>query len=160
MFEDWLHAVRRNHGLEHATVSVLLSRHGASRMAARATSDGFFVISEHDPEDLTACAREALRRMQAGQRSLAVSPMCGTNLAVTGMLTAAATAAAIRRGPLSRRLPNAVVAAMIAALASPVVGRLLQRHVTTQSDVDGMQVVGTRRVIGPLKKVQTSGARG
>lgn len=158
MLHRWINALRRNHGLEHATVAVLTQRFGLSRLAGRASSDGFFILADVDPQDLDASAREALRLMQGGHHGLAVSPMCGTNLAVTGMLTATAAAAVLSTGTTRQRLPNAFLAATLATVASPLVGRWIQRHLTTRGDVDRVEIVGTKRIAGPLKKVQTRGA--
>mgnify|MGYP001627663323 CR=1 FL=1 len=87
----WIADVRRNHGLEHATVSVLFARRGPQRLAGRASGNGFFIIGDVDPVLLRSCADEALLRLQRGESGLAVSPMCGTNLVVTGTLCARAS---------------------------------------------------------------------
>ncbi len=82
MAQSWLDAVRRNHALEHATVAVLLARHGPTRLAGRASGDGFFIFGDIEEGELTSCAHEALERLQRGESGLAVSPLCGTNIAV------------------------------------------------------------------------------
>ncbi len=156
--QRWWDAVRRNHGLEHATVAVLIDRHGPSRMAGRASRDGFFILGEVDPSELESCAREALQRMQSGQGDLAVSPLCGTNLVVHGALSACAAAAVLSRGSTSSQLPNAILAVIGATLIAPVVGRWVQRSLTTRSDLRDVEIVGVRAIVGPLKKVQTRGA--
>ena len=155
MLRDWLDAVRRNHALEHATVAVLLARHGPTRLAGRATADGFLIVGDVDPDELTASAREALRRLQAGEASLAVSPLCGTNVAVGGFLSALGVTAVLATGRLRSRLPNAFLAGMIGAIAGQPVGRLVQKHVTTLADHEGVELVGTRTMFGWLHKVQT-----
>ncbi len=159
MIQRWIDAVRRNHGLEHATVAVLIARHGPRRLAGRASSDGFFILGGVDEAELRSCADEALTRMQHGEPELAVSPLCGTNIAVTGLITAAAAVAAVSlRGasrPLSERFPNAVTAAMFGVIAAQPLGRLLQRHVTTRGDVDDIEIVGARSFAGGLKKIYT-----
>ena len=155
MLRRWFDAVRRNHALEHATVAVLLARRGPTRLAGRAMADGFVIIGDVDPDELTASAREALRRLQAGESSLAVSPLCGTNIAVGGFLSALAVTAVLATGRLRSRLPNAFVAGMIGAIAAQPVGRLVQQHVTTLADHEGVEVVGTRTLFRKLHKVQT-----
>lgn len=160
MLRRWADAVRRNHALEHATVSVLLARHGSARLAGRASVDGFYLFADVDAEELDSCAREALARLQAGEADLAVTPLCGTNIVVAGLLTASATAAVLATGDFRSRFPNAAVAAMVGVVASQPVGRLVQKHVTTRADLDEVALVGTRRVFGHLLKVTTSGALG
>ena len=51
MLRGWIDAVRRNHGVEHATVAVLFSRTGPQRIAGRASADGFFILGSVDDDD-------------------------------------------------------------------------------------------------------------
>lgn len=122
--------IRRNHGLEHATVSVLLARHGPRRLAGRAASDGFFIIGRVDKATLCSCAEEALSRMQRGEAALhAVSPLCGTNIGVTGAVTAAATMATLARwsgNGICDRFGNAFTAATMGGVLAQPLGRLVQ----------------------------------
>ncbi|HRC62093.1 MAG: hypothetical protein K1X87_02415 [Dehalococcoidia bacterium] len=156
MLKRWADAVRRNHALEHATVAVLLARHGPRRLAGRASVDGFLIASDVDSEELTSCAREALERLQAGQASLAVSPLCGTNIAVSGLMAAAAATAALAKGKeRDGRFANAFMAAMVAVVAAQPVGRLVQEHLTTRPDLDDVEVIDTKPVFGGLRKVRT-----
>jgi hypothetical protein len=160
MFRQWAEAIRRNHALEHATVAVLLARHGPRRLAGRASLDGFLLFGDVDIDEVTSCAREALRRLQAGQSSLAVSPLCGTNIAVAGFAAAAAATSVLSLGSRSGsgRFPNAFVAAMLGVILSQPVGRLVQERLTTSPDLANVEVLGTRVVTGNLRKVVTSGA--
>ncbi len=160
---DWADAVRRNHGLEHATVSVLFAKRGPSRIAGRAAADGFFIVGgDIDEQFLESCAREALSRMQRGERSMAVSPFCGTNIAVTGALTAAFTMFALARTGdrgLRDRFSNASSAAMLGVVLAQPLGRLVQKHLTTRGDVQYVEIIGTRTLLPGVRKVYTSGAR-
>ncbi len=155
MLKRWADAVRRNHALEHATVAVLLARHGPTRIAGRASVDGFLIAGDVDSEELTSCAREALGRLQRGQAGLAVSPLCGTNIAVAGAMAAAAATAALAGGKRGDRFPNAFMAAMVAVVAAQPVGRLVQQHLTTRPDLDDVEIVDTKQVFRGLKKVRT-----
>ena len=143
-----------------ATVAVLLARHGPTRLAGRASVDGFMIIGAIDPRELEDSANEALRRLQSGESSLAVSPLCGTNIAVSGFLSALAATAVLATGQLRSRLPNAFMAAMIGAIAGQPVGRWVQQHVTTLADHEGVEIVGTSSLFGRLHKVQTRGSAG
>ena len=158
MLEPWLNAIRRNHGLEHATVAVLFERYGPRRIAGRASGNGFFIIGKVDQQVLDECAHEALRRMKDGQRGLAVSPLCGTNIAVTGVFTAAAALMASRRAERQERndsFMSAVTAAMIAVIAAQPAGRWLQQFVTTRGDVDDLEIVRTHQFFPGVRKVFT-----
>jgi uncharacterized protein DUF6391 len=158
MLRNWIDATRRNHGLEHATVAVLFERRGPQRIAGRASGDGFFILGKLDTDVLDDCAHEALRRMQNGQPELAVSPLCGTNIAVTGFFTAAAALWAKRRADAAGRHDgffNAATWAMLAVVAAQPAGRWLQRFVTTRGDVDDLEIVGTKEFLPGVKKVFT-----
>lgn len=159
MIQRWIDAIRRNHGLEHATVAVMIARHGPRMLAGRASSDGFYILGGVDEAELRSCAAEALTRMQHGEPELAVSPLCGTNIVVTGLITAAAAIAAVSlhsaTRPLRERFPNAVTAAMFGVVAAQPAGRLLQRYVTTRGDLDDIEITGARSYAGGLKKITT-----
>ena len=163
ILQRWANAIRRNHGLEHATVAVLFARHGPRRLAGRATKDGFFILGgDIDAAELLSCAREALERLQRGEAALAVSPMCGTNIAVTGALTAAATMAALRNGQRRSfldRFANASTFAMFAVVLAQPAGALLQRLVTTRPDLDGVTIEGIRTLLPGVRKITTRAAR-
>jgi len=158
MRSGWIDAVRRNHGLEHATVAVLLAKHGPMRVAGRASADGFFLLGSVSEEQVDAAAHEALARMQAGESSLAVSPLCGTNIAVTGVFTAAAAIGAHRRAVRQGRsdgFMSAITAAMLAVVAAQPAGHWLQQFVTTRGDVRELEIVETRQILPGVKKVFT-----
>jgi hypothetical protein len=159
MLRRWLNAVQRNHGLEHATVAVFLARHGPTRLAGRASGDGFFILGDVPDDALRASADEALRRLQAGEAGLAVSPLCGTNIAVTALLAATAATAVLSSGPRRSRFGNAVTASMIAVIVAQPLGRLVQRYVTTRADLEHVALVDIRTVLPGIRKVRTRSTR-
>jgi hypothetical protein len=138
--------VRRNHALEHATIAVLLRRLGHDvRMVGRATTDGYYLYADVPTELLESATKEALQRMKAGEGHLAVSPFCGTNLAVAGAM--AGVASLVTMGQTSRRgerVPNVILASMLAVLVAQPVGRLVQRYLTTSPDLSDTEIVGVR----------------
>ncbi len=161
MFQDWIDAVRRNHGVEHATVAVLFSRTGPQRIAGRAARDGFFILGAVDDDQLLSCAREALGRMQRGEGDLAVSPHCGTNIAVTAGLAALASMSAFTKQPVRpgrERFSEAFTGSILAVVAAQPVGRLVQRYLTTRADVQGMDIVEVKTYLPGIRKVVTRGA--
>jgi hypothetical protein len=158
MLARFAEALRRNHALEHATVAVLLAKHGPMRVAGRASLNGFLLYADIDTEEITVCAREALRRLHAGEASLAVSPHCGTNIAVAGALAAAAATATVALGRPQGRLANAFMAAMLGVVAAQPLGHMVQAHVTTSPRLGPVEVVETRVIAGNLRKVRTRGA--
>jgi hypothetical protein len=79
-----------------------------------------------------------------GESHLAIHDRCGTNLVVTGLLTA--TAALIASGRRGRDgFQAAVTAATMAGFASLPAGRWIQRNLTTDSDVGNLRVAGVRQ---------------
>ncbi len=161
IIRTWLDAVRRNHGVEHATVAVLFARSGPQRIAGRAAADGFFILGRVDEDQLLSCAQEALQRMQRGEAELAVSPHCGTNIAVTAALTTLASINALTKHPERRmrdKFGDAFTGSILAIIGSQPLGRLLQRYVTTSADAQGMEIVEVRTYMSGVRKVITRGA--
>ena len=138
--------VRRNHALEHATIAVMLNRIGHDiRVFGRATRDGYFLYADVPQDMLDDCTHEALRRLKSGEGHLAVSPLCGTNLAVAGAMAATASAISLGNGNRMERLPNAIFASMLAVLAAQPVGRMVQRYLTTSPDLADTEIVGIKK---------------
>src|SRR5437868_2266451 len=151
-WENWS-ATRRNHALEHAAVTVLLERHGFGRsLAGRSNSRGFHIFGDVSTDELKSAVDEALQRMQRGEGNLAVSPFCGTNIAVTGTLAALATLALVGGKPRVSRFPNLMVGGIMATVAGQPIGRLAQKYLTTSPDVARLRVKAvTRSGWGPFK---------
>ena len=57
MIQRWIDAIRRNHGLEHATVAVMIARHGPRMLAGRASSDGFYILGGVDDGEILKLVR-------------------------------------------------------------------------------------------------------
>ena len=87
--------IRRNHGLEHATIHVLSDGH--KRFSAQGNSDhrGFHlnIYGDVTEDEVAAAVTEAHRRLRAGERHLAVHPNCGTVLVTTALLATVAAEA-------------------------------------------------------------------
>ena len=158
MVKRFVDAVRRNHALEHATITVMLSKQGPMRVVGRASGNGFWVYGNVTTERLREFADEALRRLQAGESHLAVTPLCGTNIAVAGVLAGVGSYAAMAgRGRLGG-LPGAIVASIAAIVVAQPLGRLVQKHYTTLAELDGLRIEGVRPVgkMSRMHKVRTS----
>jgi hypothetical protein len=160
MIKRVVNAVRRNHALEHATISILLSRHGPqTRVLGRAAPDGFYIYGDVPTEALREFAQEGLARLQRGESHLAVSPLCGTNLAVAGVLAGLASLFAVGGRTRLQGLPGALMAAMLAVIAAQPLGRLVQKHLTTSPELDGLRIVSVEpmgRRFPRLHKVRTA----
>lgn len=139
-------AVRRNHALEHATISVMLARLGHEvRMVGRATRDGYYLYADIPEDFLDSSTHEALARLKSGEGYLAVSPLCGTNIAVAGALTGIASVLTMGRSRRMENLPNVILASMLAVVAAQPVGRAVQKYLTTSPDLADTEIVGIKQ---------------
>jgi hypothetical protein len=137
-------AVKQNHALEHATIVLLSRRFPDSRLAGVSFAAGFFVFGEVPPEAILPAAEEALNLLRTTSPEMAIHERCGTNLAVTGVLTglAAATVARMRR-PFNS-LNNVILAATAALILARPLGLTVQRYVTTQTPNNSMVITGLK----------------
>ena len=62
------------------------------------------LLGDVPTEQVESAVREALQRLKAGERGLAVHPNCGTNLATTGLLATSLAFRRFRRPRLAQRL--------------------------------------------------------
>jgi hypothetical protein len=139
-------SVRRNHALEHATVAILMGRLGPGvRMVGRATGNGFYIYGDVPTDRVQESAAEGLERLKRGEAGLAISPLCGTNLVVAGLLAGASSLLALGNRRRLERLPNVLLSATVAVLAAQPLGRLAQRYITTSPDLADMEIVGVRQ---------------
>ncbi len=157
-------SVRRNHALEHATISVLINNVGHDvRLVGRATNSGFYLYGELTEDRIRESTIEALERLRRGESHLAVSSLCGTNLAVAGVLAGISSLLALGNHSRLERMPNVLLASMLAMLIAQPLGRLVQKHVTTDPDLSDTEIVGIREgghSAGRFHKVETRrGAR-
>ena len=142
--------VRRNHGLEHATIHILNRQR--YKLSGRSSETGFVLLGEAPTEDVESAVREALARMKAGERQLALHPNCGTNLVTSGFLVTAVAFfgfAGRRWRRAWERFPTMMILMMAAILLSMPLGMSLQRHFTTEGDLGEMELVSvTRETVG------------
>ena len=134
--------IRRNHALEHATIHVLSEHNPRWHLMGRTTTHGFYLFGEVAAEEVAIAVSEALARLQRGERSLAVHPRCGTNLATAGVLAGLSSFVAMSGRSKSRlaKLPQIILAATIAVMAAQPLGLVLQEHVTTLPEVEGVTI--------------------
>jgi hypothetical protein len=160
MLNEIISRIRRNHGLEHATIHVLSEKH--KKFSAQGNSDwrGFAlnVYGEISEADVAAAVEEAYGRMKAGEHQLAVHPNCGTVLLTTAVM--ATVAAQVVFGMEQRKqrthaldpvvlfnaLPTAVLAVAAMLVVSRPLGVQLQARYTVEGDLGEMELVQVRRV--------------
>jgi ethanolamine utilization microcompartment shell protein EutL len=153
--------IRRNHGLEHATIHVLSEHHKGFSAQGNSDHRGFHlnIYGGVSPAEVNAAVEEAHRRLKAGEHRLAVHPNCGTVLVTTAALATLAAQSVLAlenwREPRESRLRpatllNSLPGATIAVAGALIVGRPLGIHLQERYTVDGdlrdLRVVAVREV--------------
>ncbi|MBC8506699.1 MAG: hypothetical protein ISR58_05645 [Anaerolineales bacterium] len=138
--------IRRNHGLEHATLHVLAEKNAARSMGGHSNPSGFWLVADIPTEEIQEAVREALRRLRAGERHLAVHPGCGTNFATAGTMAGLAGVVGMwgvgaRKRDKLERLPLVATLATLALIFAQPFGNVLQKHITTSGDPGDMEIV-------------------
>jgi hypothetical protein len=133
-------AVRQNHALEHATIVLLSKKYPDVRLAGVSSAVGFFVFGDLPTEAILPAAQEALNLLRTTQPELAIHERCGTNLAVSGMLTglSAMTIAKMRR-PFNNA-NNVILASTAALILARPLGLMVQRYFTTKTPNSSMVI--------------------
>ena len=143
--------LRRNHGLEHATLHVLSAQHPQVPMAGHSSPGGFVLVGELSTENVQEAVAEAVRRLKAGEHRLAVHPNCGTNYVAAGTLAGLAGVSAMlgvgkRLRDKLERLPLVASMATVALILAQPLALRLQEHVTTSGELGDLEVVEIVRV--------------
>jgi hypothetical protein len=140
-----LSRIRRNHGLEHATINILSQRFPYRRLAGYSFTGGFFILGDIPTADLREAVIQALVRMNNGERHLAIHDHCGTNYVasgfVAGLLAWLGMAGAKSKRDKVERLPLVITLATLGFIASQPLGPALQERLTTSGDPQGMTIV-------------------
>lgn len=138
--------VRRNHGLEHATLHILSQRYPKRSLAGHSDTGGFWILGDVSIEDVYEAVEEALSRLRNGEKHLAVHSNCGTNFVTSGVLAGLAAVAAMfgvgsRTRDKLERLPLAMFVATLALIFSQPLGFFIQERVTTSAEPGRLQVI-------------------
>ncbi|MEW6637318.1 MAG: DUF6391 domain-containing protein, partial [Actinomycetota bacterium] len=107
------------------------------------TDEGFFVQGVRSIEEVDAAAREALRRLRSGERSLAIHRNCGTTIVAANLLAALFFLGALGLGLHlgGQMLYLLILGGVLLAFALRVpLSLFLQRFVTTDSDLKNAEV--------------------
>lgn len=157
MIKDIVSRVRRNHGLEHATLNLLAARHPGVSYAGHSDFGGFWILGEIGTQELAETVLLALEELSSGKESLAIHQNCGTNLLASGFLAGLAGAAGLigvgsRPRDKVERLPVITALGVLALLAAKPLGPVLQKLVTTSGKPGSLKVSGVQvQVINGLK---------
>ena len=138
--------VRENHALEHATIVLLSKRYPDVRFSGVSFASGFFVFGDAPTEAIRPAADQALARLRGGEPEMAIHERCGTNLAVTGMLTAFMAMLVARMRKPYNTYNNIMLATTAAIVASRPLGLLVQRYVTTRTPASNFRIGEVHRM--------------
>lgn len=145
--------LRRNHGLEHATIHLLSARYPRATLVGRADTRGFYLYGEVPTHAVSEAAQLALDRLRNGERHLAVHPNCGTNLLMGGILASLSayfSLLAVREDEnwtdRLARLPFVVMLTTLALILAQPLGIAAQRHVTTAGDPGDLEIIEIRNL--------------
>lgn len=131
--------LRKNHGLEHATINILEKEYGYNDLAGYAEEDGFYIMGVNNTVYVEEAARKGLRLMQKGKEELAIHKRCGTSMTVANFLSAIIFLSLLfSSGHFS--ILNMIIAIIIANLVGPYIGQIVQRKFTTTSKVKEMEI--------------------
>jgi hypothetical protein len=141
-----LSRIRRNHGLEHATLHVLAKNNPGKKMGGYSDFNGFWLIGDLEETKVKAAVQEALTRMKAGEHKLAVHPNCGTNFATAGTLAGLAGVMGMlgvgnRKRDKIERLPLVAVLATLAMIFAQPLGLRIQKNITTSGHPGDMEIL-------------------
>ena len=140
---DMINSVRQNHALEHATITLLMKRiDGNAKLIGHAGIAGFYLYGDVPTALVEQAAKDGLQFLQDGHEDLAISPLCGTNLVVTGVLTGIASLIAGTGSHGVGKLSNMIRASIIAAVVAQPLGMMVQRKFTTKVNVDNIGITG------------------
>ncbi len=134
--------LRRNHALEHATIAVMMEREPGRRFNGFSNDDGFFVQGVRSLEEVDSAAREALRRLRAGEKKLAVHRNCGTTIVAANLLAAVFFLIALGIGLyLGWDIYLLILGGVVLSLFLRVpLSLFLQRFVTTNANLSNAEV--------------------
>ena len=142
--------VRKNHGLEHATIHVLGEHTRQGAMAGRSDRHGFTIYGDVSTDVLTKACGRALHRLQAGESGLAIHPYCGTNFVSAGVVASVVAMLALLGAGRSwrarlARLPLLISLMTVALILSQPLGLAIQRDVTTSGNPGALEIISIKR---------------
>lgn len=137
--------IRRNHGLEHATINLLSKKFPNVSFSGYSDHKGFWIVGDVSTDALLETAQQALTRMKGGERGLAIHTNCGTNYVTAGLLAGSMTWLATLGGGNSfkkklDRWPLMVLLVTGALIVAQPLGPKVQEHVTTSGEPGNLVV--------------------
>lgn len=149
---DWgpVSMIRRNHGLEHATLNLLTAEFPSRSFAGHSDNKGFWIIGEISTDKLLETVQQALTRMKAGESTLALHANCGTNYVTAGVIAGSIAwlgtlASANSFSKKLNRWPLLVMVVTGSLIAAQPLGKKAQARISTSGDPGNLVVKGITR---------------
>ena len=142
-----LEKTKRNHGLEHASISLLMPYLLRSKVVAGySVSSGFLILAKIDTDFVESAVNEALNRVNQGDKTLVISDHCGTNILVGALITTIVSMASFKtkrkRGSFFRSLSLSTLGLVF----SVPLGKVVQKKYTTSADLSTLSVIKVSRI--------------
>jgi hypothetical protein len=161
MIAKLLRHVRRNHALEHATISLLTQRYPHTRAFGISGPRGFTLLTNLSAEEVYPAVKDAHRLLKQGRAELAIHPNCGTNLLTAALLTTVVTLLRLALGnerKFSERLERFVQLILLNTIALTLarpLGTWLQDNVTVEPEMGEMQISSIMtRYMGEMQRIE------
>lgn len=137
---------RKNHALEHSTIRLLETAAPGSSYSGYSTPKGFWIIGKSDIQRIQETVDLALAKLLNGEKKLAIHPSCGTNLVMSGLMTAAGALITLsgtkKESERLRRLSSLILMSSLMLQLSKPLGPWVQENITVDPDMTGMSVIG------------------
>lgn len=149
--------LRKNHALEHATISVLEEKYGRKNIfSGYARENGFYIFGSVDPDLLLASAIEGKERLLSGEKDLAIHERCGTSIAVAGFLTFILFIFLLIITH-SINFFLLIFAFIIGQIVGPIFGKFIQKYFTVDTNVEDVKILDVvynpENIFGPFNIV-------
>ncbi len=133
--------LRVNHALEHATINVIESQFGCLNLAGMGKENGFILQGPVDPGLVEEAARVGLSRLQQGEHELAIHRRCGTSMLAANFVASVFFIYVLWSAGYFGIL-FVLLAILAAQFLGPPLGWVVQKYITTSTDVHRVEVVG------------------
>jgi hypothetical protein len=157
MQSRWLTLVRKNHAVEHATISVLgrnLDKYG--QFGGSSNSSGYYIYGPATKENVLQASAEAVDRLNLGEHQLAISPFCGTNFLLGGAMATLTTGAILGKKNRLNKIPEAIGLSVLALVGAFRLGSIAQRKWTTLAEIGNLTIDSIEEINEGLYKVNTN----
>lgn len=140
--------LRANHALEHATINVIEEHYGCLNIAGLGQENGFIIQGPVDPYTVEEAAQIGLRRLQRGEKDLAIHSRCGTSMLAANLVSSILIIVLLWKAGYFG-IFYILLALVGAQLLGPHLGRVFQKYLTTSTQVGGFEIVGVEMSDAP-----------